>query len=433
MRGSLRTLAFASGLIGLLLPGPTASAQSPIHGENRPTPVAGESNGEMRREALVTVEGSCRAGRDAASSLALMLAAARADGVRLLPNDCYRPRDRQAVAKTGACARGNCACAAGSGGSMHGWGKAVDFNDSGGTVRFTSEGYRWMKNNAARFGWNHPRWAEPGGSECPEAWHWEWVGDGGKMGFDRIRADVVGVLPARRGSGYWVVGGLGTVTARGDAPDRGSAAATPINSLVKGGAATPSGGGYWLVARDGGVFCFGDAGFLGSLGGQRINQPVVGMAATPSGQGYWLFAADGGVFPFGDAAFFGSLGGRRLNQPILAGVATPSGGGYWLVAADGGVFTFGDAGFFGSLGASPPPDPVVGMAASPSGRGYWLTTTAGAVSGFGDAKAVGDTAGAPLNLPVVGLAATPSGDGYWLAAADGGIFAFGDARFQGAG
>ena len=205
-------------------PGAPASAETPIHPENRPSGLSGETNGRVRPEALVGVEGGCRAGRAAGPSLALMLAAARAEGVALRPSDCYRPAAAQSAAKSNSCAKGNCACAAGSGTSMHGWGEAVDFRDAGGSLTFTSSGYRWLKGNGARFGWNHARWAEPGGSACPEAWHWEWVGDGGRMQLDTIRADVVGLL-ACPGGGYWGVTGLGAVTARGGAPDAGSAPA----------------------------------------------------------------------------------------------------------------------------------------------------------------------------------------------------------------
>jgi hypothetical protein len=416
-----------------LLPVPGVGAgESAIHPENRPTSLAGESNGQVRPEALVAVESDCRAARDAGPSLALMLAAARADGVALLPDDCYRPRNAQASAYSRNCAAGNCACAAPAGGSMHGWGKAVDFDDRGGTLRFTSSGYHWMKAHAARYGWNHPRWAEPGGSECPEAWHWEWVGDGGRMGLDPIRADVVGILGAPKGQGYWVIGGLGQVTARGDAGDHGSAQGAPLRHLVKGGARTPAGKGYWLVAADGGVFSFGDAVFFGSLGAVRLNRPVITMAATGSGQGYWLVATDGGVFTFGDARFHGALGAVRLNRPIVAIAATPTGGGYWLVADDGGIFTFGDARFLGSLGSTPPTEPVVGMAPTPSGAGYWLVSADGKVFPFGDATPHGGLTSAPA-LPVVGVAAAPNGAGYWLAGADGGVFTFGAARFAGTG
>ncbi|MGH9002595.1 MAG: M15 family metallopeptidase, partial [Acidimicrobiia bacterium] len=303
-------------VLALIVAPGTSVGESAIHGENRPTALEGETNGQVRPEALVFLEGDCRSARAAGPSLALMLATARADGVALVPDDCYRPRNAQASAYSRNCAAGNCACAAPAGGSMHGWGKAVDFDDRGGTVRFTSSGYHWMKAHAARFGWNHPRWAEPGGSECPEAWHWEWVGDGGRMGLDPIRADVVGILGGRRPGlpvsgdqqGYWVLGGLGQVVARGDADDHGSAEDVPLRQLVKGGAATPVGGGYWLVSADGGVFSFGDAGFFGSLGSVKLNRPVATMAGTGTARGYWLVATDGGVFTFGDAGFHGSLG-----------------------------------------------------------------------------------------------------------------------------
>jgi hypothetical protein len=312
-----------------------------------------------------------------------MLAAARADGVALRPGDCYRPAGEQSAAKSNACGKGNCACAAGTGTSMHGWGEAVDFRDAGGSLTFTASGYRWLKGNGARFGWNHARWSEPGGSACPEAWHWEWVGDGGRMQLDTIRADVVGIL-ACPGGGYRVVTGLGAMAARGGATDAGSAGAAPLAWLVKGGAATPSGRGYWLVASDGGIFSFGDAGFFGSLGALRLNRPIVGMAATPSGRGYWLVASDGGIFSFGDAGFFGSQGGSSTGGQVVAMAASPTGRGYWLASAAGDVRAFGDASPAGAL-TSPPNLPIVGMAPTQSGTGYWLTAADGSVFAFGDA------------------------------------------------
>jgi hypothetical protein len=377
-----RIAAVVAVVAALVLPSP-ASAQSPIHPENRARGLSGETNGQVRPEALVGVEGDCRAARGAGPSLALMLAAARADGVALRPGDCYRPASQQSSAKSNACGKGNCACAAGTGTSMHGWGEAVDFKDAGGTLTFTSSGYQWLKANGARHGWNHARWSEPGGSACPEAWHWEWVGDGGRMQLDTIRADVVGIVPCP-GGGYWGVTGLAAVAPRGGATDAGPAGSMPLAWLVKGGAATASGRGYWLVASDGGIFSFGDAGFFGSLGALRLNRPIVGMAATASGRGYWL------------------------------------------VASDGGIFSFGDAGFFGSQGGSSTAGPVVGMAARPTGRGYWIASAAGAVKAFGDAVTAGGLTSEP-NLPIVGMAATHSGTGYWLTAADGSVFAFGDA------
>jgi hypothetical protein len=408
-----------------------ASAESAIHGENRPTPVEGQTNGEMTADALIFIEGDCRVARAAGPSLALMLEAARHDGVRLLADDCYRPRRRQAAAHTRNCNAGNCACAAPAGNSMHGWGKAVDFDDQRGTLRFTSDGYRWMKGNAARYGWNHPRWAEPGGSECPEAWHWEWVGDGGKMNLDPVRADVVGLMPHTSGRGYWVATGLGAVAARGEAVHAGGAEGMPLQNLLVDAAAHPKANGYWLVGTDGAIFGFGDAGYHGGANNRRLARPIVGMAPTPSGNGYWLVASDGGVFGFGDAGFHGSLGGQRLNRPIVGMAATPSGNGYWLVASDGGVFSFGDAGFHGSLAGRAPARPVVGIAPTP-GAGYWLASADGAVSAFGDAVDAGGLT-SPPTAPVASVKATPTGAGYWLVGADGGVFTFGDAPFLGTG
>lgn len=57
--------------------------------------------------------------------------------------------------------------------SNHGWGLAVDL--CGGAASFGTPEYTWLAGNAGRFGWAHPRWADPGqGREEP--WHWEYAG-----------------------------------------------------------------------------------------------------------------------------------------------------------------------------------------------------------------------------------------------------------------
>ena len=63
--------------------------------------------------------------------------------------------------------------AATPGTSKHGLGLAIDL--CGGVQDFTSPAHLWMNRNAALFGWVHPAWAEPSGSQ-PEPWHWEFVG-----------------------------------------------------------------------------------------------------------------------------------------------------------------------------------------------------------------------------------------------------------------
>ncbi len=425
--------------LSVLPAGVAAANPAAISPSNTPTPIPGAVNGLLPPTDLIQVAPGCLAARAAASSLGLLLRTAREKGVVLGTEQCYRTLAQQIGVQQEWTNLGNSACAApvasGPGGpvgtSMHGWGKAADFSDARGTVAFGSPGYQFLKANAGPLGWNHPGWAEPGGSACPEAWHWEWVGDGGTLGAPPVRADVVGLLPSTDGAGYSTVTGLGALNNRGDAAPQGDASALPLNWLVVGGARGPA--GYWLVAADGGVFSFGDAAFYGSTGALRLNAPVVGMAATPDGRGYWLVAADGGVFTFGDAAFYGSTGALRLNAPVVGMAATPDGRGYWLVAADGGVFSFGDAAFYGSTGALRLNAPVVGMAATPDGRGYWLVGSDGGVFTFGDAGFHGSMGGRPLNAPVVGMAATPDGRGYWLVGADGGVFTFGSAGFYGAG
>jgi len=413
-----------------------ASARSPIQPDNRPTPLPGQRNGEVDPALLVRVEGSCRVARAAGPSLVHLFTIARGQGVALDPEDCYREVARQRQDSQSACASGNCACAASvssttstsSGGtSMHGWGKAVDFSDNGQGMDFGSPGYAWLKANAARFGWNHPGWAEPGGSACPEAWHWEWVGDGGTQGDDPIVSDRVAGFIDITGDGLTIVTGLGGVTTRGDAINAGGIDNRPVAAVIVGAAPTPMSQGYWLVGADGGVFSLGDAEFFGSTGGIRLNAPVVGMAATPDGGGYWLVASDGGIFAFGDAGFHGSLGAIRLNRPIVGMAATPSGEGYWLVASDGGIFALGDAAFYGSTGDIALNAPIVGIAATPDGGGYWLVAADGGVFAFGDARPLGSTGANPPRAPVIGMAASPSGMGYDILAADGAVYPFGDA------
>ena len=66
--------------------------------------------------------------------------------------------------------------AARPGTSNHGWGVAVDL--CGGVESFGTAQHQWMQQNAARYGWQNPGWAQLGGSR-PEPWHWEFVGEPG--------------------------------------------------------------------------------------------------------------------------------------------------------------------------------------------------------------------------------------------------------------
>ena len=81
-------------------------------------------------------------------------------------------------------------------------------------LTFASRGYAFMKQVAGSLGWNHPAFAEPGGSSCPEPWHWEWVGDGGNLGASTVRGDAIALLPSADDRGYATVDGLGGLRSR---------------------------------------------------------------------------------------------------------------------------------------------------------------------------------------------------------------------------
>jgi hypothetical protein len=137
-------------------------------GECAGADVSGYPNGQIPRSALCPLWGASghvlRA--DAAAAFnALSRAYAAAWGRPVCVTDSYRSYEMQVELK----AR-KPILAATPGTSNHGWGRAVDLCD--GVNEFGTPTYVWMTQNAARFGWYHPSWAEPTGSK-PEAWHWE--------------------------------------------------------------------------------------------------------------------------------------------------------------------------------------------------------------------------------------------------------------------
>lgn len=160
---------------------------------------AGLRNGAMPAIRMIDV-GNCRLERDAAYTLSLMLEAARADGVDLIAHECYRSFGVQASAYDRRCPlvaqevvevdpatgeerivtiRRSRTCSgppiARAGYSNHGWGRAVDFGTGRRVLGCRDTAFRWLQENAARFGWVHPPWAECG-RPSREPWHWEWGG-----------------------------------------------------------------------------------------------------------------------------------------------------------------------------------------------------------------------------------------------------------------
>jgi cell wall-associated NlpC family hydrolase len=150
-------------------PGASACGAKPATGSPKvPSPAwGGWSNGQIPSDALCALGTSGHALRcDAAEGYA-RLAQAYADrfGRGLCITDSYRSYGAQRTAftlKPGL--------AATPGTSNHGWALAVDL--CGGVNSFGTAQWRWMAENAGRFGWVQPAWAGAGG-EKPEPWHWE--------------------------------------------------------------------------------------------------------------------------------------------------------------------------------------------------------------------------------------------------------------------
>jgi hypothetical protein len=170
--GLLAVLVVVLGLVG-------ASCHQ-LHEDNRAQAIFGASNGQLPAQWLVPATTGCTVYWEAAASLRELLANAARDGIALTPVSCYRDYAGQVAARESWCARGACHMAAVPGTSNHGWGKAVDFRDGSGPMTYDSPGYRWLLEKAGFYGWLHPKVMKADGP-VPEPWHWEWVGDGGRM------------------------------------------------------------------------------------------------------------------------------------------------------------------------------------------------------------------------------------------------------------
>lgn len=230
------------------------------------------------------------------------------------------------------------------------------------------------------------------------------------------------------GTGCWVTGRSGVVTALGAAALYGTAAGTSLAGQVVAMASAPGGHGYWLAARDGAVLGFGDAHWYGSALRARPASPVVAMAATRSGHGYWLVERDGAVFAFGDAVFYGAatFTGPSPGPPVDIVSMTPTAddGGYWLASSDGGVFFYGDARFFGSLGGEVLKAPTAAIAVGAGGAGYYLIGRDGALSGFGPALALVSPSSLPAGTAVSVATLAASHDAYFVATSAGRLYRY---------
>ena len=158
---------------------PSTTAKAPDNGEAVGEPQleeaqqdgwGGHSNGGIPDSELQTLSFSSgnKMNKKAAAAMEEMNKAYKADnGSDLIINEAYRDcatqiRYRQELGSRAAPAP---PCV-----SNHGWGLAADIE----VGAFGSSTYNWLKANAHKYGYVHPAWAEPSGSN-PEQWHWEYA------------------------------------------------------------------------------------------------------------------------------------------------------------------------------------------------------------------------------------------------------------------
>jgi hypothetical protein len=136
-------------------------------------PLLKVENGRLPSAMLCTLwDGKHQLRADAAVSLAkLNVAYTQEFGHAMCVADAYRTLSQQYAMRS---LRGWFAAQPGT--SVHGLGRAVDF--CGGVENAGSRTHTWMVENASRYGWENPEWAQPGGGGPREPWHWEYVAGG---------------------------------------------------------------------------------------------------------------------------------------------------------------------------------------------------------------------------------------------------------------
>lgn len=126
----------------------------------------GFANGKIPLAHLTVVRGNLRLRKDAAEAYERMSAAfAERFGGPIGITDAYRDLDAQIAVKK---IKGFLAATPGT--SVHGLALALDLASS--IDRHTSSQHAWMDDNAHRFGWVNPVWAQ---TSKFEPWHWEYV------------------------------------------------------------------------------------------------------------------------------------------------------------------------------------------------------------------------------------------------------------------
>ena len=124
----LLLLALLTGALVISGCSPSMGEKSPINPANRPTTIAGYTNGYLPASQLYVVNSNCTLYRaDRRQLRGHDRRCPGPTGSTSQPAECYRDYAGQVYERNYWCARKLCGNAATPGYSNHGWGKAVDF------------------------------------------------------------------------------------------------------------------------------------------------------------------------------------------------------------------------------------------------------------------------------------------------------------------
>lgn len=158
---SASATSFAAALDTALAGSTTAKISGKLNSDGVPVELARFGNGKIPKSELGRVGSTGhRLWAPAADALEKMIAAAKADGVKIGITDSYRSFDEQVdlARRKGLYSQGGLAAKPGT--SDHGWGLATDLD-------LNAKAQSWMRANGKRFGFEEDTPREP--------WHWKFT------------------------------------------------------------------------------------------------------------------------------------------------------------------------------------------------------------------------------------------------------------------
>ena len=130
------------------------------------------NNWKSYKGSIQSDNGRIRLYDKASRALDSLLAAAEVANIKFKINGAFRSYDDQVRVKEEKIKQGKPKDAATPGTSNHGFGLAVDFSQNGKQLTTAMPQYKWLKENAGKYGFKRLPWGSKG--ENWEAWHWEY-------------------------------------------------------------------------------------------------------------------------------------------------------------------------------------------------------------------------------------------------------------------